>query len=188
VIASPLADHLPTARSRERWPQGKSRPGVNSALGSSEQGGPQILNTNNRPSNHISLIDSNLYANWVFSDGHPTQGRRFTLAAQGLHEQVAASGLGMTVIDSDLITDDQLLGYAHSPQYITEVTRHGLCDEWSGQRQDLANLAQRMAGGTVLAVESLLQQTADISVHFAGAKHHAMRGNSSGFASSTISR
>jgi hypothetical protein len=25
VISSPLADHLPTARSCERWPQGKSR-------------------------------------------------------------------------------------------------------------------------------------------------------------------
>jgi acetoin utilization protein AcuC len=140
-----------------------------------------MFDTNNRASNHISFIDSDLYANWVFSGGHPTQGRRFALAAQSLHEQLVVSGLGMTVINSDLIADDRLLGYAHSLDYITEVTIQGLCDEWSGPREDLANLAQRMAGGTVLAVESLLQQTADISVHFAGAKHHAMRGNSSGF-------
>ena len=36
VIESPLADHLPTARSRDRWPQGKSCPRTNFGAGRSE--------------------------------------------------------------------------------------------------------------------------------------------------------
>ena len=39
VISSPLADRLPTARSRDRWPQGKSRPRSSSRAGRSERRG-----------------------------------------------------------------------------------------------------------------------------------------------------
>ncbi len=39
MIASPLADHLPTARSCERWPQGKSRPRTLLGAGRSERKG-----------------------------------------------------------------------------------------------------------------------------------------------------
>ncbi len=41
-----------------------------------------MLDTNSVLSHPIALVHSDLYANWVFSENHPTQGRRFTIAAQ----------------------------------------------------------------------------------------------------------
>lgn len=52
VISSPLADHLPTARSRVRWPQGKSRPRSSPRAGRSERKGISPWNTQIGHSKH----------------------------------------------------------------------------------------------------------------------------------------
>jgi acetoin utilization protein AcuC len=56
-----------------------------------------------------------------------------------------------------------------------------ICNEWNGNRSDLANLANLFAGGTILALEYLLRDETQIAIHFPGAKHHAQYDRSSGF-------
>jgi len=132
-------------------------------------------------SNPIALVCSDEYANWVFSENHPTQGRRFTIAEKRLRELAKEQGIGLTGIIADYLPSVEQLEYAHSAEYVSQVLELGICDEWMGKRKDLGRLAQRMAGGSLLAVQALLRQHALIAVNFAGAKHHAKRDHSSGF-------
>jgi acetoin utilization protein AcuC len=129
----------------------------------------------------IALIHSDEYANWVFDDSHPTQGRRFIKAAELLRELAPDANIEIAEIESDYFPSFDQLQYAHTPKYIEQVLLDGESGEWSGQRRDLGATAQRMAGGTILAAEALLQGRALTAVNFAGAKHHAMADHSSGF-------
>jgi acetoin utilization protein AcuC len=55
------------------------------------------------------------------------------------------------------------------------------CFEWGGAREDLARFATLFAGGTLVALDSLLTGEADLAIHLPGAKHHAQYDHSSGF-------
>ena len=140
-----------------------------------------MLDSNYPLARQVSLVDSDDYQAWVFNDAHPTQGRRFTNAARLLKQSTKHAGIGLLVIESDFQITKDLLTSAHTTDYINQIVDQGLSSEWVGSRKDLSRLAQFMAGGTLLAVESLLRNHAEIAVHFAGAKHHAMRDRSSGF-------
>ena len=129
----------------------------------------------------IVLVHSDEYAGWVFDSHHPTQGRRFMLARQMLLEQAATQGLVIEERESNLLPERDLLHLVHTPKYVDEVLSRGMSNEWAGSRTDLSSLALRMAGGSFIAVEALLDGTALTAVNFAGAKHHAMADHSSGF-------
>ncbi len=131
--------------------------------------------------NVIALIHSKEYANWVLGETHPTQGRRFINAAERLRELAPGATIDIAEIDSNYFPTFNELQYAHTLNYIEEVLLDGESGEWLGQRRDLGATALRMAGGTILAAESLLQGRALTAVNFAGAKHHAMADHSSGF-------
>jgi acetoin utilization protein AcuC len=131
--------------------------------------------------NTIILIHSDEYANWVFNPNHPTQGRRFTLAKERLLDLSPESEVEVVEIDSNYQPTLAQLESVHEHLYIEDVLVNGRCGEWEGQRPDLASLAARMAGGTILAAEELLKGNALTAVNFAGAKHHAMADRSSGF-------
>jgi acetoin utilization deacetylase AcuC-like enzyme len=76
-------------------------------------------------------------------------------------------------------TDD--LHSVHDMEYVFDVTVRGESSEWNGQRHDLGELAKLFAGGTLTALDTLIDFKTKLAVHFAGAKHHAMREFSSGF-------
>ena len=73
------------------------------------------------------------------------------------------------------------LSRVHSPQYIDEVLENHLTGQWAAARQDLSQLAALFAGGTLVALDSLLTGKAKTAIHFPGAKHHAQYDYSSGF-------
>ncbi len=129
----------------------------------------------------VVLVHHDDYADWVFDSHHPTQGRRFTKARELLLASADEAGIEVIEIDSDLLPDRAVLETVHDPAYVDEVIDHARCSEWSGERPDLARIAHRMVGGTLLAVQALVEGRALTAVHFAGAKHHAMRDHSSGF-------
>jgi acetoin utilization protein AcuC len=131
--------------------------------------------------NVIALIHSDEYANWVFDESHPTQGRRFIKAAELLRELAPDANIEIAEIESDYFPPFEQLQYAHTRKYIEQVLLDGESGEWEGTRRDLGATALRMAGGTMLAAEALLQGRALTAVNFAGAKHHAMVDHSSGF-------
>jgi len=129
----------------------------------------------------LALIHADEYATWVFNPSHPTQGRRFTKAAERVREGAKAAGVLLIEVNADLFPTFEQLQDVHSQEYVERVMLDGVCGEWEGVRYDLATTALRMAGGTLLAVEELLAGRAMTAVNFAGAKHHAMRASSSGF-------
>ena len=137
--------------------------------------------TTSAPSHNIVLVHSHEYAKWVFSETHPTQGRRFDIVARRLEELANEQGVNLTKVESEYLPSVELLKLAHAAEYIDQVLELGVCDEWVGERPDLGELAQRMVGGTILAVNALLRGESLIAVNFAGAKHHAKRDHSSGF-------
>jgi acetoin utilization protein AcuC len=129
----------------------------------------------------LVLVHSNEFANWVFDAHHPTQGRRFTKARDLLLQMAPEAGIEVEEIEADYFPTRVQLERVHTTHYVDDVLIHGRSGEWEGQRRDLGQLAHRMAGGTFLAAEALLEGKATTAVNFAGAKHHAMANQSSGF-------
>jgi acetoin utilization protein AcuC len=121
----------------------------------------------------VTIVHSDEYANWVFSEAHPTQGRRFS------NGFTAITGKPR-VLEPRLATKEELRR-VHGDNYINEICEQHISDEWDGKREDLAHTATLFAGGTLVALEALLDGSADLAIHLPGAKHHAQRDHSSGF-------
>jgi|694.fasta_scaffold56079_2 acetoin utilization protein AcuC len=131
-------------------------------------------------SNATYLIHSDQYANWVFDPTHPTQGRRFINAKNFLADQMAGTNSPLVIVEPRPATRAEL-NRIHSSEYIDEVLESHTSDQWAGARSDLSELAALFAGGTLVALDSLLTGKAKTAIHFPGAKHHAQYDYSSGF-------
>ena len=126
------------------------------------------------------LIHSDEYANWVFDQSHPTQGRRFISAKKSLEVQMGSKNSQLTIVEPRLATKAEL-SRVHSSQYIDEVLENHVTGQWAGARPDLSELATFFAGGTLVALDALLTGKVKTAIHFPGAKHHAQYDYSSGF-------
>lgn len=121
----------------------------------------------------VTIVHSDEYANWVFSGAHPTQGRRFTNGFTAI--------TGKPRVFAPRLATKEELGRAHGANYINEICEQHISSEWEGKREDLAHTATLFVGGTLVALESLLNKSADLAINLPGAKHHAQRDYSSGF-------
>ena len=124
-------------------------------------------------SKKVTLVHSPDYANWFFSSDHPTQGRRFINGFNLIKGD-------QCILEPRLATTAEL-SRVHSAGYISTVTKDHSSFEWSGAREDLARFATLFAGGTLVALEALLNKEADFAIHLPAAKHHAQYDHSSGF-------
>ncbi len=122
------------------------------------------------------LVHDDSYINWKFQDNSVTQGRRFTNARDLLVENI----WDLTIVAPRKATRAEL-SLVHSDRHIDEVLLKHSCNEWDGAREDLAELAQFFAGGTLVALDALMSGRTNVAVHLAGAKHHAQHDHSSGF-------
>lgn len=129
----------------------------------------------------VLLIHSEKYQNWVFSSNHPTQGRRFQLAADSLIDATNDDDGIEIIIREPKLPKQGELELVHDSEFISDVLTKGISWEWEGQRADLAELASLFVGGTLAALNGLITGEASVAVNFPGAKHHAQRSNSSGF-------
>jgi acetoin utilization protein AcuC len=93
---------------------------------------------------------------------------------------MAQVGLEVIEIKPRPVTIEEL-ARVHSLDYINEVMIDHRTSQWSGDRADLAELSALFAGGTLTALQALLDGTAKTAIHFPGAKHHAQYDHSSGF-------
>jgi len=129
---------------------------------------------------HAIIVHSPDYANWVFDPSHPTQGRRFLHGRNQIMLEAQRRHLNVDEYEPEMPhTDDLLL--IHDPVYIHDVTIRGESNEWGGQRHDLGDLAKLFVGGTLTALNLLLEGKTKLAIHLPGAKHHAMYDYSSGF-------
>jgi acetoin utilization protein AcuC len=126
------------------------------------------------------LVHSPEYANWVFDPTHPTQGRRFMAGRNRIMLMAQDRKLNVYEIQPEQPTTDDL-HLVHDIDYVYDVTVRGECTEWDGRRNDLGDLAKTFVGGTLTALDVLLDEKTLLAVHLPGAKHHAMRDHASGF-------
>lgn len=98
----------------------------------------------------------------------------------GLSQLQELFGDKLTVITPRLATIEELT-LVHELNYVEEVAKDWVSDEWAGQNEDLALLAQTFAGGTLVALDTLLNGETLTAIHLPGAKHHAQYDHSSGF-------
>jgi acetoin utilization protein AcuC len=127
-----------------------------------------------------AIVQSGEYEGWVFSSSHPTQGRRFTKAFELLTAELNTREHPYEVFETRLATPEEF-GRVHSESYIREVLEGHVCNEWEGERADLSNLASKFVGGTLVALDCLINKDFRTAIHFPGAKHHAQHNYSSGF-------
>ena len=128
----------------------------------------------------LILVHSPEYANWVFDPSHPTQGRRFLNGRNKIMLKGQERKLNVYEIEPEIPHTNDLLR-VHDELYVEDVVILGLSDEWEGQRHDLGDLAKLFVGGTLTALEQLLDGKTKVAVNLPGAKHHAMKDYSSGF-------
>jgi acetoin utilization protein AcuC len=126
------------------------------------------------------LVHSDQYANWIFDPSHPTQGRRFINAHNLFVDLMQAQDAPFIEVKPREATKQELRR-VHSAGYVDEVINHHQSSEWRGNRADLAELASIFVGGTLTALDALLNKGARTAIHFPGAKHHAQFDHSSGF-------
>jgi len=129
---------------------------------------------------HAVLVHSPEYANWVFDPTHPTQGRRFLHGRNKIMLEAQRRHLSVYEIEPETATMDDLHSI-HDMTYVHDVVIRGESSEWVGQRHDLGELAKTFVGGTLTALDELLNLKTLLAINLAGAKHHAMRDYSSGF-------
>jgi len=126
------------------------------------------------------LVHSPEYANWVFDKKHPTQGRRFLHGRNKIMLEAQRLKLNVWEIAPEYPSTEDL-HLAHDDAYVFDVVIRGESNEWIGQRHDLGDLAKLFVGGTLTALDALIDYKSRLAIHLPGAKHHAMRDYSSGF-------
>jgi len=120
------------------------------------------------------IIHDDFYNNWNLT---VTKGRRFI---NGLSQLQNHFGDKLSIVAPRLVTVEELT-LVHELNYVEEVTKDWITDEWAGQNEELALLAQTFAGGTLVALDTLLNGETLTAIHLPGAKHHAQYDHSSGF-------
>jgi acetoin utilization protein AcuC len=126
------------------------------------------------------IVHSPEYANWIFDKSHPTQGRRFLHGRNKIVLEGQKRKLKIYEIEPQAPhTDD--LHLIHDDVYVHNVVVRGESTEWDGPRHDLGELAKLFVGGTLTALDELIQGSTKLAIHLPGAKHHAQRDHSSGF-------
>jgi len=126
------------------------------------------------------LVHSPEYSNWVFDSRHPTQGRRFLKGRNNIMLAAQERRLNVWEIEPQVPSTEDL-NSVHELNYVFDVTIRGESDEWVGPRHDLGDLAKLFVGGTLTALDTLLDMKTKLAINLAGAKHHAAYDHSSGF-------
>lgn len=123
----------------------------------------------------IDVVYSNDYLEWKLGKGHPTNPVRAANAVR----LIEAMQIEHTLLAPRPATLKELK-LAHSAKYIGE-TLAGTNSEWFGTQPSLGKTARLMAGGTMFAVDRILEGSTSRAFNPQGAKHHAQRATGAGF-------
>lgn len=125
---------------------------------------------------------SPVYLDWQLGSGHPTNPVRAKLATEMLAQQLPNQ---VTVIDpaprEKRNQDIAILNALHDENYVDDHIRGNNPWLWNGNQPEVANAGLAMFGGTVRAVELILNNEAQVVFNPQGAKHHAKYQHGGGF-------
>ncbi|WP_026555985.1 acetoin utilization protein AcuC [Arthrobacter sp. 35W] len=126
-----------------------------------------------------------------FGPGHPMTPARLELTARLANDLGIFDRPQVRMLAPEVAADEQL-ARVHSLEYIAAVRRvgqnptltdpaHGLGTEDDPAFAGMHEASARIAGGSLMAVEAVLDGSAVRSVNFSGGMHHAHREKASGF-------
>ncbi|MFP3580728.1 acetoin utilization protein AcuC [Arthrobacter sp. SIMBA_036] len=126
-----------------------------------------------------------------FGPGHPMAPRRLELTAR-LAQALGLFDHSHVAVEAPAVATDVELLTVHSREYIQAVRRvgadpsrpddaRGLGTEDDPAFAGMHEASARLAGGSLLAAESVLSGRSVRAVNFSGGMHHAARGKASGF-------
>ncbi|GAA3674694.1 acetoin utilization protein AcuC [Arthrobacter ginkgonis] len=126
-----------------------------------------------------------------FSETHPMHPLRLDLTIRLARELGLLDHGSLTLVEPPVATDDELAA-VHDREYIVAVRSagehpertdeaHGLGTDDNPVYAGIHEASARLAGGSLLAAESILSGSALHVVNFGGGMHHAARGKASGF-------
>ena len=126
-----------------------------------------------------------IYLDWLLGAGdgsHPTKPIRAKIAVEKLVESLKGSiVVHDPALNADVEADKAELAKIHGEAHIHGAIDNYVDSLWSGSRESMSRAGLAMFRGTVRAVSALLAGKARVAFNPQGAKHHAMRDNSSGF-------
>ena len=126
-----------------------------------------------------------------FSETHPMHPMRLDLTARLCRELELFDRTNLEIVEPPIATDEQLAA-VHDPEYIKAVhvvsvtpevpnEKRGLGTEDNPVYAGIHEASARLAGGSILAADSILSEKALHVVNFGGGMHHASRDKASGF-------
>jgi acetoin utilization protein AcuC len=126
-----------------------------------------------------------IFLDWDLSAGvgsHPSNPIRAKIAV----EKLVARLKNLVVVhdpalNADIEADKIELAKIHSEELIHAAVDNYVDSQWGGSNEKVARAGLAMFRATVRAVRALLAGEARVAFNPQGAKHHAMRDNSSGF-------
>lgn len=126
-----------------------------------------------------------IYLDWLLggsSFSHPTNPRRAKIAVEKLVERLKGKVVVHDpALNADVEADKAELAKIHGEAHIHGAVNNYVDNLWGGSNESVAKAGLAMFRGTVRAVRALLAGKARVAFNPQGAKHHAMRDNSSGF-------
>jgi acetoin utilization protein AcuC len=126
-----------------------------------------------------------IYLDWLLggsSFSHPTNPRRAKIAVEKLVERLKGEVMVHDpALNADVEADKAELAKIHGEAHIHGAVNNYVDNLWGGSNESVAKAGLAMFRGTVRAVRALLAGKARVAFNPQGAKHHAMRDNSSGF-------
>ncbi|MET3682666.1 acetoin utilization protein AcuC [Alkalibacillus flavidus] len=137
------------------------------------------------------FIYSDTFQNYNFGDGHPFDQQRVKLTYDLLQEMQA---IQPEQIITPRIANDHEIALVHDPKYIDAVKRasqgqlkeeetfeYGIGTEDTPIFADMHHAASQLVGGTLTAVDYVLNDQYDTVVNLGGGLHHGFRRKASGF-------
>lgn len=125
-----------------------------------------------------------------FGAGHPMAPARLSLTAE-LADQLGLFERRNVTMTEPYVASDQELLTVHDADYIADVRAvsldpHTIEERGLGTEEDPAFLgihqaSARLVGGSLAAVEAIIEGSAQRGVNFSGGMHHASRSKASGF-------
>lgn len=131
------------------------------------------------------------YLKYKFSDWHPMHPSRLELTYRLSGELEVLSAQNVS-IHAPEIASDALVATVHDQAYIDQVRRvsedptliaedFGLGTEDDPVFAGMHDASARIVGGSVIAAQSIMDESTVRAVNFAGGMHHAARSKASGF-------
>lgn len=147
--------------------------------------------TTNERINHAVFVYSEDQLGYKFSDTHPFNQKRLVLTIDLLRKMNALPET--SVVPARVATDEELM-LAHDPRYIEIVKKasrgeispeagesYGIGTEDTPIFENMHEASARLVGGTLTAVDYVMEGKAQHALNLGGGLHHGFRGKASGF-------